>query len=232
MLPRLLFGYKITQCLYVAAKLNIADHLAAGSMHINELAELVGAKAEPLYRVMRCLVALGVFTEKNKCFGANEISNQLETHSDNSLKDFVILCGEELYQAAGGLLYSVQNDLPAFNKIYGMSHWNFLEKNPDAAMIFHNAMERGSKSTLKKILEYYDFSRFTNIIDVGGGKGHFLCEILQTNPTARGIVFDMPNAEKSAIKFIKKRHLNNQLSLSRVISLPQFPKVVIFIYSK
>lgn len=210
MFARLLFGYKITQCLYVAAKLDIADYLISGKKHIDDLAKLTHSKRMPLYRVMRCLVSLGVFTEENKYFSLNDLAMQLTTDANNSLKDFVILCGEELYQSAGNLLFSVQHDSPSFNNIYGMSHWEFLEKNPDKAEIFHNAMERGSRLTLKHVLEAYDFSKFTNIIDVGGGKGHFLCEILKKNTNATGVVFDLPNAEKIAVEYLRKNNLDNR----------------------
>lgn len=212
MLPRLLFGYKATQCLYVAAKLNIADQLINGEKHIDELANIVNAKPEPLYRVLRCLVSLGVFSQADKTFSLNEAAKRLETHSDNSLKDFIILCGEELYQATGGLLYSVQNDSPAFDHIFGTSHWEYLERHPEKANIFHDAMERGSKPTVKSVIQHYDFKPYKHIIDVGGGKGHFVCEILKQNQDAIGKVLDLPNAQPASEKFIKQQGLSSQCS--------------------
>ncbi len=214
MLIRTLFGYKATQCLYVAAKLNIADYLVSESRTIDELAKLTNTHQESLYRVLRCLVSLNIFQEESpKVFALNANARQLVSDTENSIKDFVILCGEELYQSAGELLYTVKSGLPAFNHIYGMSHWEFLEKNPDKAAIFHQAMEKGSKNTVKDVMNHYDFSPNHNIVDVGGGKGHLLAEILSRNIRARGTVFDLENATKLAVPYIAEKKLLNRCDI-------------------
>lgn len=203
MIPKILYGYLGTQCLYVVAKLNIADHLKYGSKEISDLAKLTNSNENALYRVMRCLASLGIFQETlNKSFSLNKEAKDLVSTSENTWKDFIILVGEELYQSAGDLLYSVKTGKPALNHLYGMSHWDYLQKNPNKAEIFHNAMEKGTGPLLKKLIKHYDFSHYKTIVDVGGGKGHLLCEILSQNPAASGIVFDLDNAKKSAEKFI------------------------------
>ncbi|MBX3709650.1 MAG: hypothetical protein KIT56_01755 [Gammaproteobacteria bacterium] len=147
MLAKLLYGYKATQCLYVAAKFNIADHLKNGPKSVKKLASLTNSDADSLYRAIRCLVALGVFQQEGTSFALNSASEDLLSDAENTIKDFVILCGEELYQAAGNLLYTVQTGKPAFNHIYGISHWEYLEANPDKAKIFHDAMESALEYT-------------------------------------------------------------------------------------
>lgn len=202
MLARILYGYKGTQCLYVAAKLNIADHLASGSKSATELAKLTNAQPEALYRVLRCLAALGIFTElSDKTFALNEAAEDLRSDSESTMKDFAILCGEELYQAAGDLIYSVNTGKPAFNNLYGKSHWQYLEEHPDKAKTFHDAMEKGSLPMLREIISHYDFSPYKNIVDVGGGKGQLICEILRQYPNAYGATYDLSNAEKGAIEY-------------------------------
>jgi hypothetical protein len=211
MLARILYGYKGTQCLYVAAKLNIADHLSSGNKSVSELAKLTNSKTEALYRVLRCLAALGIFTElPEKTFSLNEAAEELRTDSESTLKDFVILCGEELYQAVGDLLYSVNTGKPAFNSLYGKSHWQYLEEHPDKARIFHDALAKGSLPILREIISHYDFSPYHNIIDVGGGKGHLLCEVLAQYPHANGTVFDLNNAKDIALEYIKQLDITDR----------------------
>ncbi len=211
MLAKMLYGYKMTQCLYVATKLNIADHLSLGKKSAQELAILTNANADALYRVMRCLATLGVFNEEQgKVFSLNDEAEELLTNSKNTMKDFIILCGEELYNAAGELLYSVSTGQPAFNHIYGQSHWEFLDKYPDKAAIFHNAMERGTSPMIQEIISHYDFSSFKDIVDIGGGKGQLVCEMLQINPEAHGITYDLLNAESSALDFVASSELSDR----------------------
>ncbi|MBV8771237.1 MAG: methyltransferase, partial [Deltaproteobacteria bacterium] len=42
------------------------------------------------------------------------------------------------------------------------------------------------------ILSAYDFSRFERVVDVGGGQGALLHEILAANPKLHGILADLP----------------------------------------
>jgi len=208
---KLLFGYKMTQCLYVAAKLNIADHLLSGPKTVDDLAALVNAKTEPLYRVLRCLAALEIINEnENKTFSLNEISEFLFSNSANSLKDFVILCGDDLYKTTSELLYSVETGLPAFDHIYGMGFWDYLDKNPDKSVNFHDAMTKGSEELIKELIKIYDFSPYKNIIDVGGGKGHVLCGILSAYPNAHGIVYDLLHTKNLALAYINEKKLSDR----------------------
>lgn len=197
--------------MYVAAKLNIADHLATGRKSIAELSELTNTHPDGLYRIMRCLAGLHVFFESNdKEFSLTEEAYDLRSDSENTIKDFIILCGEELYQATGDLLYSAYTGKPAFENLYGMPHWQYLEENPEKANIFHTAMERGTIPMLKKIIELYDFSGSKTIVDVGGGKGHLLCEILSQFKDIHGVVFDLKNAEVFANEYINSKNLTER----------------------
>src|SRR5437867_1749028 len=56
-------GYWVSQALYVAAKLGIADMLASGPRSIEELALESGALRPALYRLLRALASLGIFAE-------------------------------------------------------------------------------------------------------------------------------------------------------------------------
>ncbi|MBX3708733.1 MAG: hypothetical protein KIT56_05800 [Gammaproteobacteria bacterium] len=85
-----------------------------------------------------------------------------------------------------------------------------MEANPDKAKIFHDAMERGTQPMIREIISHYDFSLCREIIDVGGEKGHLLCEILHQYPTAFGTVYDLPNAENSALEYIMNMNLSER----------------------
>ena len=43
------------------------------------------------------------------------------------------------------------------------------------------------------VLSSYDFRRFGKIADIGGGRGHLLRAVLDTVPTAKGVLFDLPD---------------------------------------
>ncbi len=209
-----IYGYEITQCLYVVAKLDIADYLLTGSKKIGQLAQLCSASPEALYRVMRCLSSLGIFIEnKDKEFSLNDSALPLTSTAHNSTKNFVILCGESLYNAATNLFYSVKSGQVGFQHSEKIDYWEYLNRNPEKAKIFNDAMETGSRFTIDAILSSYDFSFFKHIVDIGAGKGHFIGRILKKYSSAKGISFDLSHATEFAKEYIKSLQLNNRCEI-------------------
>jgi hypothetical protein len=45
----------------------------------------------------------------------------------------------------------------------------------------------------------YDYARFGHIVDVGGGQGGLLAEILRRHPTVRGTLFDLPEVVRNPV---------------------------------
>jgi len=211
MIVDILFGYMATQCLYVASQLHIADHLVSGEKNIAELAAQSNCDADSLYRIMRCLAQRGVFYEKeDKIFALNDDARLLISSNPNTLNPFLAVCGEELYQAAGDLLHTVKKGEPAFDHHFKADFWCYLNKHSDKAKLFNDAMESSFNSTLLEIMHAYNFSLAKKIIDVGGGKGHLVCAILKNNPTAYGIVYDLPYSEDHANDLISSNHLSSR----------------------
>ncbi|HVV69215.1 MAG TPA: methyltransferase [Patescibacteria group bacterium] len=209
-----IYGYEITQCLYVVAKLDIADYLLESSKEIEQLAELCSASPCALYRVMRCLASLGIFVEnENKEFSLNDLALPLTSTANNSAKNFIILCGESLYNAAANLLHSVKTGQVGFYHSTKMDYWEYLNLNPEKAKIFNDAMETGSRFTIDVILSVYDFSLFNYIVDIGGGKGHFIGSILKKYPSAKGISFDLAHVTIPANEYINSLELNNRCEI-------------------
>jgi hypothetical protein len=201
--PPLLFqmttSYWISQAIYVAAKLGIADSLKDGPQSCAALATLTGADAPSLFRLMRALSSVGIFSQVGKDrFALSRLAQSLQTEVDGSLRAMVITIGEIHYQACGNLLHSVQTGSPAFNHVFGTSLFDYLQQNADAADAFNQAMTNLSSMLAYAVLMAYDFAGISSIVDIGGGHGKLLGKILQFNPDMRGTVFDMPSTIETA----------------------------------
>src|SRR6202163_3758713 len=91
---RLVTGFWITQALYVAAKLGIADLLAEGPRTPADLAQAAGADARSLYRLLRALASEGVFTEDAAgCFGLTPLAECLRTGVPGSVRAWILVMG-------------------------------------------------------------------------------------------------------------------------------------------
>src|SRR5215207_2339414 len=90
------FGALLTQALYVAAKLGVADLLAAGPRPVSELAEATGTHERSLYRVLRSLAGAGVFRETGaRVFGLTPLAEPLRSDAPASMRNGMIFMGEQ-----------------------------------------------------------------------------------------------------------------------------------------
>ena len=195
-------GPWICQSLYVAAKLGIADELRDGPLSVTVLAERTGAHADALYRFCRVLAALDVLTTGPKrSFGLGKLGFPLLTDVPDSVRHGFVLQGEETFRAWTEVLHTVRTGRPAFDRVYGMDYFEYLAENPDASARFSQAM--GNLDAPPAVLDDYDFSGCRTIVDLGGGAGTVLADVLSRLPSARGVLLELPNCAGPA-----RDHLN------------------------
>jgi SAM-dependent methyltransferase len=188
-------AYWVSQAIYVAAKIGIADLLADGPRSSVALAEATRSDAPSLFRLMRALSSVDVFSQVGAdSFVLSGLGEALQSDVPGSLREMVITIGEIHYRACGDLLHSVQAGLPAFTKVFGTNLFDYLNKNPDDAVAFNRGMTNLSSLLAYAVLLAYDFSSISSFVDVGGGEGELSRRILELNPQMTGIVLDSSNA--------------------------------------
>ena len=197
---QMITGYYISQAIYVAATLGIADRLRDGPRFSDELAHATGAHAPSLYRLLRLLVSAGVFAEQEDGrFALTPIGSYLQTETPGSLRAVALQFSGPLHQQAwSALLHSVQTGETAFDHLFGMGLFPYLAHHPEEAAIFNGAMTAFSTQVSTAVVVAYDFAPFGTIVDVGGGQGALLRTILRATPTARGVLFDLPQVVTGA----------------------------------
>jgi len=198
-LLQMMTGYWVSQALYVAAKLGVADLLAEGPRPVEALAVATQTDAPSLHRVMRALASVGVFTEAHPgTFALTPLAALLRTGTPDSMRALAIMYAEEQYRAWGDVLHSVRTGKTAFEKQFGTSYFAYLAQHPEADRVFNEAMTGYTTQLVGAVVEAYDFSPFTTLVDVGGSYGTLLAAILRRHPAARGILFDQPHVVAAA----------------------------------
>jgi hypothetical protein len=121
----------VMQCIYAVAKLSIADLLKDGSKETHELAALTETHKPSLYRVLRALASVGIFSEiQPRSFELTPIAQLLQSDVPDSLRAFSVFCGDDLlYQPFGKILYSVKTGKPAFDHVFNMSFFDYLKQD-------------------------------------------------------------------------------------------------------
>jgi len=188
-------GAWVTQALYAAAKLGIADELAHGPKTAEEVAARVGGDPDSVFRLMRMLAGRSVLRHRaDGRFELTAMGQALRADVPDSLRSMVLFIGSPEHWAEWGeLLHSVQTGQPAPEKLYGKSYFDHLDGAPEQAAMFNDAMSTMASLANDLVIPTYDFSGFRLIADVGGGHGRLLSAILRSTPQARGILFDLPS---------------------------------------
>jgi hypothetical protein len=208
-LMRLINAYQVSQALHVAAELRVADQLKDGPKSYSALAQACGAQPRSLYRLLRALAAVGVFHETPSGeFSLTPLGVCLTTDAQGSRHGYARWIGTPgQWRAWGNLFHSVKSGESATRFTHGVDAWTYRMQHPDERAVFDDAMTANSRTEAQAALAAYDFSRFGCIIDVGGGHGLLLREILLACPTTRGILFDQPQVTASSGQIVASSEL-------------------------
>ncbi|KAI9157337.1 hypothetical protein LWI28_020873 [Acer negundo] len=102
-----------------------------------------------------------------------------------------------------------------FNKAYGMTAFDYHGTDPRFNKVFNNGMSSHSTITMKKILETYKgFEGLKSIVDVGGGTGATVNQIVSTYPSIKGINFDLPHVIEDAPSYPDVEHVGGDMFVS------------------
>ena len=212
---RLVNGYQISQSIHVAATLGIADHLAQGPRTSDDLAEATSTHPPTLYRLLRALASIGVFHEgDNRTFSLTELGSCLQSNSATPIAPWAIFIGRPyMWEAWAHLLHSVRTGENAFRHVHGRSNFEYRSLKPAEQAIFDQAMSGGSRGLSSAVMQALDFAQFGTIIDVGGGEGALLVDILSAHPKLRGVLFDQPNVIARADTFLQRGGVRSRCDL-------------------
>jgi len=208
-LMKFIVGKWISKPIYAAAELCIADMLVDGPKSIEELAQLSQTHAPTLYRMMRALASVGIFSEtQDKQFELTPMAELLKT---GAMRSFALMFNSDWSDKAWGyFLDSVKTGDTAFEKAHGMPVSDWLEQNPHTAAVFNEANAIKAASSHRAIIDVYDFSSIRILTDVGGGLGTLLVAILKANTYMKGIVADIPSVIQKTKELIHDRGIEDR----------------------
>jgi hypothetical protein len=214
-LIRLINAYQVTQALHVAATLDLADQLKDGPKCSDTMAQACGAHPRSLYRLLRALAAIGVFHETgDREFSLTPLGVCLTSDAHGSARNLARYIGTQgQWTSWGNLLHSIKSGEDASRFTHGVDAWTYRMRHPEEQAVFDSAMTGISRSQARAVLEAYDFSRFGCVVDVGGGQGLLLKEILLACPTTRGILFDQPQVVASADQALASAGLGQRFEI-------------------
>ncbi len=185
-------GYIGSAALQVAVKLKIADHIADGRSTTADLARAAGVQEDPLYRVLRTLASVGVFEETSpRTFALTPPAAALRDQPATLYPMVLWMCDPFHFRAYADTMHSIETGQPAVEKTVGMPVFEYFATQPELSATFNAAMVAFSGMVVPAVLEVYDFTGITVLVDVAGGHGGVLSGVLKRYPAMRGILADL-----------------------------------------
>jgi hypothetical protein len=193
-------GFLVSACLHAAVKLKIADRLTEGPRAVGALAIQTGSNADALYRVLRALISIGVFSEPQpRTIALSPAAELLRGDVSGNIRDLVLWVSNPfLMHVTSDLLHSVETGKPAVEHLYGKPAFECFASMPEVSHAFNQGMTAISADLAPAVLEAYDFSGVETLMDVAGGHGYFLCAALKQHPQMKGILLDLPSVVEGA----------------------------------
>ncbi len=182
-----------TKALATVVDLGVPEALAAGPQPVSVLARDADADADVLHRVLRALASDDIFVEEEPgVFRHNEASELLR---NSAWSEFAHLFGGVFYGAIGDLNKAARSGGVHFQETFGSDFWSWLGARPEERAVFDRAMAGGRAESAKRLAEL-EWRDGEIVVDVGGGNGALLVELLRVRPGLRGIVFDLPETQR------------------------------------
>jgi SAM-dependent methyltransferase len=98
----------------------------------------------------------------------------------------------------------------AFELLHGASLFDYLESRPDEADIYHRAVDAFTRVEAVALAESYDFAGVKSLVDVGGGRGTLLVEVLRRHPGVRGVLLEREAVAAAAERVFEEEGLSDR----------------------
>ncbi|MFV8754626.1 methyltransferase [Nannocystaceae bacterium ST9] len=192
-------AYVVPQLLYVAATLELADHLRDAPLDLDALVERSGANPDALARVLRALVGLGIFARSRVgLYRLERAAEPLLRDHPRSRRAAILYAGDLQHRAWGSVMHSLQTGRSAFEHAFGQGIREHLASDEQAMRVAEEVRLRRNAGRNRAIADVIPLERVQTIADVGGGSGELLIELLRRNPSARGILIELPEVAARA----------------------------------
>ena len=186
----------MSQAICVACELRLPELLDQHPCTPSQLAQHTGCDAEALRRLLRGLTAMGLCDEDavQQTYELTAMGRLLVSGNPMNFRSWALWWGRYLWPVWQDLRGSIETGKSVRERRTGQKGYAHLERDGEAAAIFNASMTEISRYVATAALEKYDFSWARKIVDVGGGYGEFLFQVLDAFPQSQGVLYDLPHA--------------------------------------
>jgi len=210
----LIWGGAIGQAMHVAVQLGIPEILQAGPQSLEQLVAETSSDPWTLETILRGLTAFDVLqVDGQQRFSLSRMGKLLTKSSAGTFAGEAGVFFEMIYRPMDGLMHMAKTGGVAFDHVYGMPFYQYLSEHPEIAAFFYDTMSRNTPSRYAELAAVCDFSHVRQLVDVGGGEGALMIQILQQNAHVAARLLELPGAIDRARRRIEEAGLSDRCEL-------------------
>ncbi|MCL7039819.1 hypothetical protein MKW94_024851 [Papaver nudicaule] len=120
--------------------------------------------------------------------------------------------------------YLTQNGTTPFERAHGCGIWDLALSDPKFNKYLNGAMQCMTVMIINEMLSHYTdgFNGVGSLVDVGGGTGTLLAEIVKAYPSIQGINFDLPHVVATCTDFPGVKHVGGDM----FVDIPEADAVI------
>ena len=187
-----------TQAIGAAVQVGLVDQLAKKPRRLADLAKLTRSNPDALARLARSLASIGICTDEGGRFSLTPLGSLLREDAPGSIRWWALWCCGTQWTLWSDLAASVRTGKSARERAGAMPGYAHLERDAASALLFNRAMAGLTGRVGREVARVTDWRGAKRVVDVGGGHGELLAELLAAKPALEGILFDLPHAAKGA----------------------------------
>lgn len=222
---RFVYGLAEMGAVRCAIELGIADILEnhGDPMTLSQLSSALACSSTALFRIMRCLMNIGIFKEKKKNQGSmgyvqTPMSTLLVKDGKNSLASMILFVNSSVTAATWNFLSArvLDDNVSPFICAHGMDAYRYAAENPDFRKLIDDGMAYDTRITVPAVLDICPevFNGLSSLVNVGGGDGTAVGILVESCPWIRGINFDLPEVVSVAPEWQGVEHVEGNMFVS------------------
>jgi orsellinic acid C2-O-methyltransferase len=190
-----------TQICGTAARLRVPEVLADGPRAAAAVASAIGCPEPPTRRLLRGMCSLGLARQLDADrFALTDKGQLLRPDVPGSLHGLALAWTSRSWDAWTGLEHGIRTGETTVPS--GVEGFASMAHNPDAAATLNASQASRSRGVATEAARVFDFSRFADVMDVGGGYGTVLAAVLAAHPHLTGAVVELPYLEADTLAFL------------------------------
>ncbi|KAJ1427635.1 Winged helix-like DNA-binding domain superfamily [Sesbania bispinosa] len=154
------------------------------------------------YSLLTCSIRTNEDGKRERVYALSPVGQYYAFDNDgNSLGPFSTLIHRGFQQVWNDVKDAIADpdNNNHFQNVHGLLPFQYTEKDKELNQIFNNAMAHNGPLEMKMILKLYKgFEGVSTLVDVGGGVGRVLKQIISKYPSIKGINFDLPQVIQHA----------------------------------